>query len=234
MTQILQLGAKRWDDPSKVEARRVTLINPIQEVFGARLPADRQYWGLCGEMADGANLQPNCELGQLVTEGILKPRQYNGVEANEAIHLANVAALHAPYSGARLYHGEFTEVLDEALGRGTLRPGVVYLDTIQEPRKSTVLLAKTLNILNYTTGTVMLIWNVILANHHRNRHHSWGDVTGYLRHNDLFRVSFEEGWVQAADHKLFRYAGTGRSNTTMGTVVFLRRGEALPLLARTA
>jgi hypothetical protein len=215
----------RWDDPSKVVARQATILAPYRLEFGTKLPPDQQYWTLCGEMADGDRIQRDCELDQMVREGLIRPEQFHGVEGDEGIYLANVRALRTPpYHQSHLYNGEFTDVLDQALGNGQLRPGLVYLDTIQEPRYSSRLLAGTMNILNYAEGPTLLVWNFIKERPHYGHHHPWEDVYRSLSRQDLFRSAVRKGgWKQHLE-TVFHYHGTGkRSSTTMGTIVFVRR-----------
>jgi hypothetical protein len=222
--KILQPGAKQWGHTSKVEARRKTIIEPYQAVFGQTLPRDRQYWTLCGELGPDGYLQTGCELDQVVSSELIEANQFHGVEGNIDIHHSNIRAIQrSDYPDANLYYGEFTEVLDQALGNGNLTPGIVYLDTIQEPHGASRLLARTLDILNHTKGSTLLTWNFIYANRHRNRHHTWKGVLKELENNQLFLSTIGKGWEQFGEEIVFRYEGTGKSSTTMGTVVFVRQ-----------
>lgn len=219
---LLQQGAKIWDDSSKKNARRTTIIDPYRKIFGESLPTEKQYWTLCGEMASKGKIQDGCELNQVVQEGLIFPEQFHGVEGNKEIYLANINAMNDSQYGAHFYCGEFTEVLDQILGEGNLNPGIIYLDTIQEPKGSSALLAKTLDILNNTIGNILLTWNFIKDNNYRNRHYSWEYVKKELDSNALFRLAIRYGWRQLDGDKTFKYGGTGKTSTTMGSIVFIR------------
>lgn len=222
---ILRQGAKNWDDPLKKKARRVTIINPYRLIFGKCLPSKKQYWTLCGEMAFNSHIQHGCELHQMVEEKLISPNQFHGIEGNRDIHELNTEALKgSSYDEAHLYNGEFTDVLDKALGEKSLNPGIVYLDTIQEPYGSVILLSKTLSILNNIHGSVLLVWNFIKESGYCERSYLWGSVMEEFKKNQLFLKSIR-GWEQFGGDKVFWYGGTGKSSTTMGTVVFFRRDD---------
>lgn len=223
MTVTLELGAKNWGCSHKQDARLETIIKPYNAIFGNNcVPPKKQYWTLCGEMASNNSILKGCELDHMVRIGFITPEQFHGVEDNKDIYLANVKALSNSYDKVNLYNGEFIKILDRALKKKTLNPGVVYLDTIQEPEGSSEFLATVLDILNQTVGSTMLVWNFIQRNNYRNRHYSWDDVKSILNRNSLFRLSVRR-WEQFGGDKVFWYGGTGKSSTTMGTVVFFRR-----------
>lgn len=221
--KTLPIGTKNWSCPHKQEARFKTIIEPYTILFGKVLPPDRQYWTLCGEMASNGAISEGCELSQMVQVGLIKPNQFHGVEGNPQIHEANVRALKRPFNKAHLYQGELTDILDQALGEGRLAPGIVYIDTIQEPLGAAPLLATTLDILNQTTGTTLVAWNFIKGNRWRGRDYSWNSVRETLNQNHFYR-RVSSKWEQLGEDKTFQYEGTGKSSTTMGSVVFFRVG----------
>ena len=217
----LQPGLKNWSCPHKQEARVKTIIEPYQKLFGNKLPSNKQYWTLCGEMAVNGTIVDGCELTQMITLGLIQPNQFHGIEGNPEIYSKNKAALKSPLNEANLYQGEFTEVLDNALRNNNFNPGIVYLDTIQEPKGASELLAVTLDVLNQTLGSVLLIWNFVKDHNYRNHHHSWESVYDTLVKNTLYRKA-SSTWNQF-EKKAFQYNGTGRSSTIMGSVVFFRK-----------
>lgn len=216
---LLELNRRRWDNDDKVEARVKTIIEPYRDVFGEKLPEGRQYWTLCGQMGDEGGIHPFCELGHMTRVGLIDPGQFHGVEGKEDTHRMNVKALQPSFEGAHLYHGLFLEVLDRELGKGLLRPGIVYLDLIQEPRGAVRELSRLLDLLNQTRGQTMLVCNMILSNwRRRTLRHTWREVVDQLEKCALFRVAIREGWEQYQG-LVFTY-GTA---TLMGTIVFVRR-----------
>ena len=222
--KTLKPGQKQWGHPTKVAARQQTIIEPYRALFGKKIPADLQYWTLCGELALGTDIQPNCELDHMVRAGIITPQQFHGVELNPDIHAVNTKATRkAPYNKAKLYQGEFTQVLDQALGEGLLAPGIVYLDTISEPKYGADMLSQTMAILNEAREqadncySTLLVWNIIIGHRRRNRHYSWDAVAKEVLRKGL--TLSETGW-QHYGEEVYSYPGTGRSCTTMGTVVF--------------
>lgn len=217
----LKPNQKDWSCPHKQEARRVTIIQPYRELFGNKLPPDKQYWTLCGEMAKDNSVLEGCELSQMVKEGLISPNQFHGVEGNTQIHQSNIQALKPPFNTANLYNGEFSNILDTALGSGILNPGIVYLDTIQEPKNALVLLATTLDILNQLDGPVLLTWNFIKEHRSRGREYTWEQVESISKKNTLYQSAIHN-WNQFGQCTVFQYNGTGRSSTTMGSIVFYK------------
>lgn len=228
----LRLNQKQFGTcERKREAREVTIIEVYRSIFDREaLPLDRQYWTLCGQMVDAGTglFQPFCELRHVVTQGLVSPHQFVGVELNAEIHALNKSVGERTYSkgaGPTFINGEITRVLDENLGRGTLYAEVVNLDLICEPKEGVKILSRTMDILNHIDGPTMLVWNVILSRTWPlKRTHTWSEVAEALNEDSLFRSARPHGWSQF-EEKVFPYGGTGNSSTTMGTVVFIRRGR---------
>lgn len=218
----LQQGQKNWSCPHKQQARQATIIQPYRKLFGNTLPPNKQYWTLCGEMAKDNTILDGCELSQMVQEDLISPDQFHGVEGNSQIHQLNIQALaNSPLNTAHLYNEEFTKVLDITLGCGNLNPGIVYLDTIQGPKKAVSLLSTTLDILNQINGPMMVVWNFIKENKYRGVNFSWEHVESIAKKNYLYQ-NVIQNWKQFGQCTVFQYGGTGKSSTTMGSVVFYK------------
>jgi hypothetical protein len=222
-----KISKKVFGDPYKAEARKTTIIDPYRALFGGSLPTEGQYWTLCGPMGTQPTiplytetLNALSEIGQMVSMGLIVPDQFHGVEIELRTHQENLRVLTtSPYYSAHLYHGELTHVLDEHLP--TLLPSIVYVDTNTEPVKAIELLSGTLTVLNAVCAATMVVWNFIIGRRHpRVLRYSWSDVQALAASNGLLQYSLR-GWEQLKN--VFEYGGTGRSTTTMGTVVFYRR-----------
>lgn len=215
----------------KKDARIISIIESYIKFFGQNnLPQDKQYWTLCGQMSHGNELQKYCELNHMVSEKLITPNQFYGVELNKIIHNKNVEIVQTSTAykknNPNLIHGEISQVLNEHLGTNKLNPHIINLDTVSEPKNGVIILAKTMDILNYVDSPVMVIWNVLMYHSLYNRKHSWKDVADLLEENSLFRYSYQYGWSQFKK-KVFSYKGTGKSASKMGIVVFVRKGKAL-------
>jgi hypothetical protein len=219
---ILKLGEKNWGDPTKQKVREMTIVEPYRKLFGSSLPESLQYWSLCGQLGSNGTLQSGCELDYVVSRGLVTPGQFHGIEGNPEIFRENQKCLTGKYKCAHLYQGEFTDVLDQALGEKTLRPGIVYLDAIQCPEGALDLLATTLDILNCVQCPTILTWNFVKGNRYQGRDYSWDSIIQSAKKNKLFQKSLSS-WNQLDDGKVFEYPGTGRSCTTMASVVLYRK-----------
>lgn len=225
--KYLSFEVKDWGKiDSKIESRRVTIIDSYRSIFGRNLSINQQYWTLCGRMvSDKYEIQKGCELDQVVQSGLIKSRQFYGIEGNYDIHIANKLAVEkTQYHEANFYHGEFIEILDQQLKDPNFNPGIVYLDTIQGPKGAGVLLARTLNILNYVNCSTMLVWNFLCE--HRTHQYEWEFVANYLNQNGLYTLSIHNGkWKQFKKNIVFKdnRKAKGNNTTVMGTVVFYKR-----------
>jgi hypothetical protein len=171
-------------------------------------------------MGINGSISPGCELSQMVEEGLIKPKQFHGIEGNPEIHNNNKRAI-GKTKGPSLYCGEFVSVLDKVLGSGQFKPGIIYLDTIQEPKKSVELLSLVFDIVNQTVGKTMVVWNFVQGNKYRGRMFSWEEIQREAVSNYRYCLAVQK-WKQFKKDFVFSYGGTGRSSTTMGSVVYYR------------
>lgn len=80
-----------WGTESKIEARRATIIRPYTQHFKTnKIPADTEYWSMCGRCATPeGTLVNDCELDFLIKEGLIDPHQFHGVELSHQTHQDN-------------------------------------------------------------------------------------------------------------------------------------------------
>jgi hypothetical protein len=160
---------------------------------------------------------------QLVDSGLITDDQYVGVEGNEQWYYENLKVVaNSPYKCAKLFHGEITDIMDQELGKGKFNPGIVYLDTISEPKHGSKRLVQTLGMLKYAKGPVLLVWNVVIRNGRANRSYSWQEVGEIILKNPVYNFTIK-GWKQYKGNLVAKYNGTGHSSTKMGTVILYKQ-----------
>lgn len=210
--------------PRKREARQRSVIDPLRNAFGSKLPGSQQYWTLCGPMASQGHLLNGCELNHLLDEGLIAPGQFHGVEKVRPVFEANQRAIETAFptgTGPKLFHGDFADVLKEFLKKGQLRPGLVNVDTMSEPRLAAVLLTQVLDILDHAPGQPLVIWNVILQRPRYGIRYTTSNLRESLESIALYR-SLVDRWEAAPD--AFEYDGTGtQKDVLMHTTIFKKR-----------
>jgi hypothetical protein len=182
------------------------------------------YWTLCGPMAarDGS-LQSWCELTHMLAAGLIQsPKQFHGVEKNPTFHEANVLAVRKKYKtgGPQLHFGDIRTVMSEALTKNRLRPALVFLDTIHEPKRAVQLLGSVLHLLNHVEGPNVVVLNAVIDNPRYGRRYSTQQLAETVA-NDVWCMSqISNGWLDSRE--ALEYDGTGHTATKMATLVFYR------------
>lgn len=203
--------------PNKAESR-AEIVKRYEFTFGRdSLPRGQQYWTLCGEMAGPQGLQPRCEMLHMLELGFITPDQFRGVEGNAAIHAANVRA--CPRRDVRLIHDDIVHALQV---EKRLCPGLINLDTVNEPANAARLFTSTLQAVHHTSGDCLIVLNTVLRSPHSGRVHEIGDLAqAILRSGVACSLIEAGGWVN--DVTAPTYPGTGkRSRTEMGMMFFYR------------
>lgn len=216
-----------YHSKAKQHVRCATIIEPARALFGTlKLPENRQYWTMCAQIGDGATPYLGGELDQLLQEGFITPDQFHGVEMDPngyGIHDINVASVANMPIKPNLYHNSLESQLLDAAHDGTLRPGVVYVDDIQGPRKSAELLVRVLGALRNTSGPTLLVWNSVMSK--RYWRVDWPEYNVILNSTYHYKELIAPwdkydlggsngGWYRGSSEK---------SDTTMCTVIWCRK-----------
>jgi hypothetical protein len=215
-----------WNNTDKEYNRLSTVIGPINKLFGGKLPANTQYISICGQMfdLDGYGLANKSELAHMVRAGVIKPKQFKGIERKKAICLGNTRAIkRSKYSAAKMLSGNVDKVLVKENEGGKLSPGLVNLDTMGGFDVTLDMFKSVLGTLNKTSGRCILVWNFISASTRRKYNHSDRYIVNKLK------SVINSGWkwykieTDNGSGHIYRYTGAGVcSNTTMATIVFYR------------
>lgn len=214
----MKLNQKNWSCPKKQKARLETILQPYRDHFGQTIPADRQYWTLCGQCstAEGEPLAGS-ELQQVSDAGLIQADQWHGVEINEDIHALNVAA----YPDHHWHCDDFYHAMVVAQAAGQFNPGMVNVDFPHSPDGSAAYLARVMAFLAATTNDVLVVANVIL----RMRYYKakTGDyIIQLLNKLPQFHYAMKVGnWTLLDNYYKYEGAGETGSRTWMGTLVFV-------------
>lgn len=126
---MLNLDQVNWSNPIKIQSRQDTMIDLYKEVTGRRsLPDGKSYWSMAGQCyseKDGGYIVGS-EYDQIIKSGLVKPKQFNGVEFNKDIYEAN-----RKIEKANWHNGYFADVVAENLDSN---PGIVRHDDTTLPQ----------------------------------------------------------------------------------------------------
>lgn len=210
---------RTWGTEKKRRARDESVVRPWRDVTALRsLPAGSQYWTLCGNLSDGRTgaLDPDCELSQMLDEGLISAPQFHGVELDLSVHSTNVSAVESsfphPNQRPHLYNGDFVKQLDAASAMAEFNPALVNIDTPYSPRIGFNLLAGTLAVLNASRTTAMVVWNVQAESRFRGVFRDFREHLEHFKaHSFLWRCVRLGGWKSLGQYE---YGGTAAHSVT--------------------
>lgn len=215
----MKLNEKNWSCPKKQQARLETILVQYRLHFGNAVPADKQYWTICGQCADPDGEPLNgCEIWQLLEDGLIEPGQFHGVEINPAIHELNVRA----FPEINWHHDDFYRAMVAAQDRGEFNPAVVNADLPKTPDGGAAYISKVMALLTATTKEVMLVVNLITKSRYYPSKDG-GYIIERMSKMPQFKYAVAEGKWDWGNQYYF-YKGSGlKSKTHMATIVFIKK-----------
>lgn len=211
---------KVWKCSKKTKARQDTIIFYYRDLTGREsIPDDRQYWTMCGQCTyDDGSPNPYCELGQLLSEGLIKSNQFRGVEIDERVYELNRNA----YPEIKFYLGDFCSCLLDSMREG-FNPAIVNADLISMKDRAVIYLSRILYGMTYFESDVMILCNIVRKFGHNLSYDTIDEVFEEFNKNPLFREAMKRGeWV--LPKKFYNYAGTGNTSCTgMTSFVFYKK-----------
>lgn len=211
----LSLDQKNWGCPRKRKAREETLVFLYRRLFRRKsLPKQQQYWTMCGQCATGGKLIAGCEFDHVTGEGLVTPAQFHGVEISPEIHGEN-----SYLTRGHFHLGDFYRTMATHPG---FSPGIVNLDTIMFPERAASYAADVLSLLSNYQNPIMLVVNVILDQEFYNRHSTKQEFPDALQKEAGYEFSLRKArWEMLP--RCYRYGGTARSSTQMGSYILIKR-----------
>lgn len=202
--------------PKKLNARMETIIEPFRDLFGSPLPANKQYWTMCASHTDeSGDILPGCELDQMLSESLITPDQFHGVDIDEDIITANAAGI----PEAHWHHGDFHRTMIQAKNDGDFHPGIVNCDHLRMPQSGGAeYVARLLAFLSDQLD-VLFVANLILSPPRNNASCEPQEYLDLLSSYHQFQYAMTRGWHH--EDRIYVYGGTGQeSRTVLGTMVF--------------
>ena len=214
-SSIQQLDMPYYCCPKKHKAREQTIIETYRKYYGRKsIPGTKQYWTICGRCYDNNKMAPGSEPGQLI-QGLIKPSQFFGVEINPVIHGLNQRCNQT----VNWIQGDFYSEMIIAWNHKRFNPAIVNADMTSMPKRGSLYLSRIMNFLTDTDFKIMLIGNFVMQ--YRSHIDKDEDVTACLESEPLFQASIRTGKWKIYDW-FYRYNGTGRTGTKMGTVIMFK------------
>jgi hypothetical protein len=162
----------------------------------------------------GLSNKPGCEFDQVVSEGLVAPHQFHGVERVPAIHEQNLANEQGNW-----YNDDFYWAMHKAQARGQFNPTIVNADMIEGPATGAELIGKIMGLL--VDYDVMLVANFILKPRYQNTIKDGTTVLDELSKCAPFRCAMRNGWEYSGEY--YEYGGANsRSKTVMGSFIFVQ------------
>lgn len=205
--------------PKKAAARQATILDPYRAIFGHSVPVDQQYWSMCASCADHRGVIEGSELHKILEAGLIHPYQFHGVDRDPSIFREN-----SKYLGSNWYCNDFLLAMQQSHAAGQFRPAIINADLIYMPPKGSQYIASILDFLDGAGLTdTIVIANIVLKSH--NRFSNIAEIIKMLSESLTFQIIWNKGIWKVYGDEAYIYKGTdsekGRSNTEMGTVVFV-------------
>jgi len=218
------LDDPHWNNPRKVASRLDTIIQPYRQFFGDRLPADKQYWTMCGAhyIADENSIQPiPGEFGQMVETGLITDSQFHGVD-RYAVVIENNRALHfATHPDAHWHHGDFKDVMEQSWIDGEFRPAIINYDGVMEPKYGVKYLKTLLRFIDHNVQDELLFTaNFVMRSPYR-RHliNNGTDVIDGL----MKSYAFPDHWTILPQYYEYLGGASTHASSIMGVFVMIKR-----------
>lgn len=198
---------KIWSKcPKKLEARLQTIIDQYRKHFSYCVSG--QYWSMAGR-CDG----PGCEYDQIVSEGLVRPDQFHGVDHAPEVIKGN----REDYPETNWHYDDFYWAMVKAQAAGDFRPSIVNADLIQTVDTGADYIGK---IMAIASSAQLLVANFIVGIRGRYKQRGSDYVMDKLLGVPSFRAAFRGGWEYGGE--CYVYPGTGKSRTTMASFVFVQ------------
>ena len=214
----------KWDTASKVESRLYSVIKPYRQLTGRRsLPADKQYWTMCGahyEVKDDGIQAARGEMGQLVDSGLITSSQWRGVD-RESVVVENNKRL---YPETQWFCGDFKEQLVQACVRGKFNPGIINYDGVMGPKFGLSYLRSIMLLIDANvTGELFMSANFVLRSPYR-KDLSFDPMKVVSTLVDKYYV-VPDHWTIVPRFWHYRGGASKSSQTRMGTFIFVKKAH---------
>ena len=201
-----------WNAPNKIDSRKNN-IERYQSIFNNKIPSDKEYWSLCGDLSSSNN-----EYEQIINAGLIEPYQFNGIEKEKDIYQQNKLI----YPDLKFHHGTINNVICEA---EIFNPAILNIDTMLEVKKGLKLFFDIIFfIIKHEVKDCLISLNYMLNNPWNNSDKCYRSDY-FLEHINknqsyikTYNIAKNKGWEILPN--IYTYErGTGeRSKTVMQTI----------------
>lgn len=212
-----------WDTERKVQSRADTIIEPYRELFGHAIPADAQYWTMCGAHfthKNGIDVPVVGELGQVVQSGLVDEHQFYGVDRDGGI-IARNRATH-PLS-VNWIHGDFKTEMAAFAAVNNYRPAVVNYDGVMGPKYGAPYVKSIMQLIdNNWNGDTLFVGNFVMQSPYRKG----ATTSGFSVVHQLLRLyTPPDHWHLLPYYYSYKGGANSRSHTLMGSFIFVKKGH---------
>jgi len=213
---MFSIDSKDFSCPKKKLAREETIISPYREYFSYQLPAEKQYWTMCGQCATVSGVPIiDTEFNHIISSNLISQDQFFGIEINKDIHKVNTAA----YPGIKFINGDFYSTLLEHSNNDNFNPGIINVDLLKTPQYGASTFGNIMHLISKSgINNVMLIGNFLLRVYY-NKEQDGNEIASELKNNISYKISINtRNWKRR--NQYYKYYGTGKSNTVLGSVIY--------------
>lgn len=208
-----------WGSEEKRASRCQTIIAPHRKFFGESIPADKQHWTLCGaHFNEDGPIEG--ELSHLVSEGLLQPNQFRGVDKEPDIIVEN-KQIHPDIDWRE---GDFRSVMLAASQSGEFDPAIINYDGVMELRFGIPYLARLFWFINDNVlGDLLFSVSMIMKSSYRQSKEKTGEQFIDALEREL-GGQYRDHWRMVRDY--YYYPGANNARTVMGIFTFVKRGHS--------
>lgn len=205
-----------WSGQKKQAARLKTIIEPARQMFGQKLPPNKQYWTMCSKCGTNGNLDQGSEFDQLIQSGLITPQQFFGVEKDSKIHNNNIGL------PGNWINDDFYWAMRSAAANNDFSPGIVNVDTMFLPKIGARFFTDIFTLLSeLNINNIILICNFVLRSAYHRDLKTGEDILEELNKHKLF-LKYLSYW-DTFNQIYMEYDGAdNKSTAVMGTVLFSR------------
>ena len=147
------IRAGPWDSIGKKNARQVTIIDTYRRFFDKHIPADKQFWSMCGAHFNAKGLPLLGELGFLLKNGLVDKNQYFGVDREDSIINKNEEL----FPDTNWIKGDFIDSMELYLHNKNFNPAIINYDGIMQPKLGSRDFKRILKFVDYNFGDELLL-----------------------------------------------------------------------------
>lgn len=201
-----------WCTQAKQDYRQICVIDRYRAYFDRiNIPDDLYYWSICGMSMLSEEDRWRSEVGQLIKNGLIKERQFVGVDRDKDIIEAN----RKKWPQSTWSDGEFSEILHRNLH---MTPAIIHADTTMLTINAPIVVSDIIYAVEFVKNPVMVVINSVAK---RWRDKDYPDYKTFIDQIDEY--PFSDKWER--DINIYNSVGGEKHATSeMATNILFYRG----------